>query len=47
MKQQVQTQKAQAEKATRLAPMRRLDDKEVRQVAGGPMDETLLALKKK
>lgn len=47
MKQQMQTSKAQAEKATRLAPMRRLDDKEVRQVAGGTMGAILLGPTKK
>ena len=45
MKQQIPTPKTQAEQATLLSPMRRLDDKEVGQVAGGPMDETLLRKK--
>lgn len=37
MRKQIQTSKVQAEQAKHPAPMRRLDDKEVRQVAGGTM----------
>jgi hypothetical protein len=35
MRKQIQTPKVQGERAKHPAPMRRLDDKEMRQVAGG------------
>jgi hypothetical protein len=37
MRKQIQTAKGQAEQAKQPAPMRRLEGKEMRQVAGGPL----------
>jgi hypothetical protein len=37
MRKQIQTSKVQGEQAKHPAPMRRLDGKEMRQVAGGPI----------
>jgi hypothetical protein len=37
MRKQIQTAKVQAEQVKHPAPMRRLEGKEMRQVAGGPL----------
>jgi hypothetical protein len=46
MRKQIQTSKVQGEQAKHLAPMRRLDGKEMRQVSGGPMGCPTLSPKK-
>jgi hypothetical protein len=46
MRKQIQTAKGQAEQAKHPAPMRQLDGKEMRQVAGGPGGFPLLGPKK-
>jgi hypothetical protein len=46
MRKQIQTSKVQGEQAKHPAPMRRLDDKEMRQVAGGPGGFPMLGPKK-
>jgi hypothetical protein len=46
MRKQIQMPKVQAEQAKHPMPMRRLDDKEVGQVVGGPMGAPTLTPKK-
>jgi hypothetical protein len=46
MKKQIQTAKGQAEQVKHPEPMRRLEGKEMRQVAGGPAGYPLLGPKK-
>jgi hypothetical protein len=46
MRKQIQTSKVQAEQVKHPAPMRRLDGKEMRQIAGGPGGYPVLGPKK-